>query len=289
MITFLKLGGSLITDKTREETARPQVIRRLAREIRAARASRPGLQLLLGHGSGSFGHFAAERTRLLELDGFDPVAYADVAAAAARLNRIVADLCVEEGVPAVSLPPSASARCSDGRLQHLATAPIQTLLGRGAIPLVYGDVALDEVRGATILSTEDVFVFVAGVPSTSLRRDSGQGSGQGLNPARIILAGEVDGVFTADPIQDPSAQPIRELTPATFPAMVQALGGSAGVDVTGGMLSKVRSMVDLVAARPELEVYVISGLEAGRVERALTAERVEGGTVIRAMSVTSEQ
>ncbi len=268
MTIFLKLGGSLITDKTRAETPRRPVIRRLAREIRAALEERPDLRLLLGHGSGSFGHYAAERTTLLEQEGFDAQAYAEVGAAAARLNRIVTDICVAEGLPAVSLPPSASARCHDGRLQYLATAPVETLLAGGAVPLVYGDVALDETRGAAIVSTEDVFAYLASTQQ----------------PARIILAGEVDGVFTADPTRDPSAQPIREITPATFPAVVQALGGSAGYDVTGGMVSKVRTMVSLVEANPGIEVYVISGVEAGRVQHALTTKRRQRGTVIRADS-----
>ncbi|MFQ5341552.1 MAG: isopentenyl phosphate kinase [Anaerolineae bacterium] len=266
MVVFLKLGGSLITEKTQPETARTQVIRRLAQEIRAALDERPDLRLLLGHGSGSFGHYAAEHTRLLEREGFAPQAYAEVGAAAARLNRIVTDICIAEGVPAVSLPPSASARCRDGRLQYLATAPVETLLAGGAVPLVYGDVALDETRGAAIVSTEDVFMYLAST----------------LLPARIILAGEVDGVFTADPTRDPSAQPISEITPAMLPAMVQALGGSAGYDVTGGMVSKVRTMIDLVEAHPQTEVYVISGVEAGRVQSALTTKQPQGGTVIRA-------
>ncbi|MBS1252564.1 MAG: Glutamate 5-kinase [Anaerolineales bacterium] len=267
MLVFLKLGGSLITDKTREETPRLGIIRRLAREIRIAHRARPDLRLLLGHGSGSFGHFAAKRSRFLGRTTLDPAAYARVGAAAARLNRIVTDILVEEGVPAVSLPPSASARCSDGRLQHLATASIDTLLAGGAVPLVHGDVALDDVRGATIVSTEDVFVYLA----------------KDVRPARIILAGEVDGVYTADPMQNPEATLIGEITPATFAEVVELLGGSAGVDVTGGMLSKVRTMVDLVAAHPELEVCVISGLEAGRVEEALTAGPDAGGTLIRGL------
>jgi isopentenyl phosphate kinase (EC 2.7.4.-) len=57
---FLKLGGSLITDKTRENAPRLDVIRRLAREISGALATAPP-KLVLGHGSGSFGHAAARK------------------------------------------------------------------------------------------------------------------------------------------------------------------------------------------------------------------------------------
>ncbi len=80
---FLKLGGSLITDKTKVEHARQSVIRRLAREIKAAREARPDLHIGLGHGSGSFGHVAAKKhgTRQGVKDRSGWLGYAEVAAA----------------------------------------------------------------------------------------------------------------------------------------------------------------------------------------------------------------
>ena len=115
-ITFLKLGGSLITDKTRAYTAHHQVIARLADEVRQALAASPELQLLIGHGSGSFGHWAAKPhgTRQGVETPTQWRGYAEVATAAARLNRIVADAFHEAGVPILSVQPSASARCHDG-------------------------------------------------------------------------------------------------------------------------------------------------------------------------------
>src|SRR5262245_34803742 len=59
---LLKLGGSLITDKRRPGVARPEVITRLAEEV--ARAARGPARLVVGHGSGSFGHVAAARYHL---------------------------------------------------------------------------------------------------------------------------------------------------------------------------------------------------------------------------------
>jgi len=47
------------TYKSREATAREEVIKRAAREIKEALEARPDLRLLAGHGSGSFGHFVA--------------------------------------------------------------------------------------------------------------------------------------------------------------------------------------------------------------------------------------
>jgi isopentenyl phosphate kinase len=68
-LAFLKLGGSLITDKDLPYTPRLDKLTRLAQEIKAALFSdrltgtqkQMGLKLILGHGSGSFGHTAGIR------------------------------------------------------------------------------------------------------------------------------------------------------------------------------------------------------------------------------------
>lgn len=58
-VTFLKLGGSLITDKDQPETALIEQINDLLTQIADWHLVNPDDWLLLGHGSGSFGHHAA--------------------------------------------------------------------------------------------------------------------------------------------------------------------------------------------------------------------------------------
>ena len=85
-LIFLKLGGSLITDKSREATAREGVIRRAAREMKEALEARPDLRLLVGHGSGSFGHFVAQRYGLVEASSPNWWSYAETGTAAGCLT-----------------------------------------------------------------------------------------------------------------------------------------------------------------------------------------------------------
>ena len=61
MMQFLKLGGSLITDKDTAHTPRIDVIDRIAGEIKKYLVEHPQDSLLLGHGSGSFGHVPAAK------------------------------------------------------------------------------------------------------------------------------------------------------------------------------------------------------------------------------------
>jgi isopentenyl phosphate kinase len=192
--------------------------------------------------------------------------FAEVATVAARLNRIVTDAFLAAGVPIWSLQPSASAQCRAGEIVSLAVAPVEAALAAGLIPLVYGDVALDHVQGGTIISTEQIFAFLA-------RR---------LHPARLILVGAVDGVFKGDPLRDPSARPIPEISEENWTAVRAALGGSYATDVTGGMLDKVEEMVALAREQPGLSVHLISGQRAGALEAALShSAEASGGTVIR--------
>jgi len=266
-LVFVKLGGSVITDKMRAETPRLEVIARLAQEVASGLAARPGIKLVLGHGSGSFGHTVARRygTRQGVYSAADWQGFAQVAAAAARLNRLVTDLFLDAGVPVWSLPPSASAACDAGELVALAMAPVEEALARGLVPLVHGDVALDRVQGGTIVSTEQIFAYLA-------RR---------LFPTRLILVGIVDGVFEGDPLQDPSARPISEVTAADWDTVRAVLGDSYATDVTGGMQSKVEAMVELVGEIPGLTVHLISGERAGSLESALAEPGVGvGGTLI---------
>ena len=90
-LVFVKLGGSVITDKLRPSTAQPDVIRQLAGELKAALVASPDLRVLLGHGSGSFGHIPAQEHRVRQgiPPGADWWGYAETGAIAARLNRIV--------------------------------------------------------------------------------------------------------------------------------------------------------------------------------------------------------
>jgi isopentenyl phosphate kinase len=267
---FLKLGGSAITDKTRPATPKPDVIRDAARAVFQARTQLAGeLRILLGHGSGSFGHYTAQKWGFGEGDATSPNArwraYAETGASAARLNRLVTDIFLEENVPVVSIQPSASAHTRDGELIHLETETIRTALNHNLIPLIYGDVAFDETRDMAIVSTDALFAYLAPI----------------LQPTRIVYTTAVNGIYTADPNKHPDAQLLREITPASFQALGAHVGASHGYDVTGGMLDKLARSVALVEKFPALKIFVIAA-QFRAIVNALTVTHPTYGTHITA-------
>ena len=263
-LLFLKLGGSLITDKQQTETVRQDVLTRLASEVATICSQHPPLRLLVAHGSGSFGHVHAKRygTRAGVHSAEEWLGFALTADAAARLNRLVVSALLQAGVPAWSLQPSALLRCVDGRIERGMIDNIQQALACGVVPIVFGDVALDDVRGGTIVSTEEIFEWLA----------------LQLRPQRIVLAGEVDGIYTADPHLDTTAQRIPEITPHTLNDLQAMVGASHGVDVTGGMATKVAQSIRMIRQIPGLDLILCSGLIPGNLERALRSSPTPVGT-----------
>jgi isopentenyl phosphate kinase len=261
MLAFVKLGGSLITDKQQSMHFRAPVMQRIAAEIASARAQSPDLQLLVGNGSGSFGHVAAKKHDTIhgvrtpeQWQGF-----AEVATVASEIGQLVANTLLDAGVPVWRLQPSASALAHKGQIINMALSPIRTALENGIVPLVHGDVGLDTVLGGTILSTETVFFYIA----------------QHFPVDTVLLLGEVPGVY------DTQGRIIRYITPGNLPQVEEALGGSSGTDVTGGMETKVRDMVALVEAQPALKIRIMDGREPGLLEATLLGKE-EPGTVIQA-------
>jgi isopentenyl phosphate kinase len=254
-LVFVKLGGSTITDKMTPETPRHHAIARIAGELAAAREERPGLRLVLGHGSGSFGHVLARRHQTRAgVHGPDQWrGFAEVAAMAARLNRIVADALLAAGLPVWSLQPSASARCRGGSLVAMDTGRLERALAEGLVPLVYGDVALDDLQGGTIISTEQILVYLA----------------RHLRPARLLLATDVDGVLERDLDNGLWERTIPHVSAANWEVVRESLSGSQAPDVTGGMLAKVREVLDLTRDVPGLEAHIFSGEVPGRLKQVI--------------------
>ena len=261
-LVFLKLGGSLITDKRTPNTPQTGIINRLAGEIYSYFSAAGEAALILGHGSGSFGHVPARQfdTRMGVKDEEGWGGFLKVWRAAANLNHIMIDSLTSAGLPALSIPPSAVVTASNTQVKNWDLRPVFRALKAGLLPVVYGDVVFDDSLGGTILSTEDLFDHLA----------------LELSPRRILLAGIEPGVWTDYPKRTRIAS---EITPSSIKNIFPALKGSQEVDVTGGMASKVLQNLELIKKVPGLEVVIFSGSQPGVLEQVLKGST--SGTTIR--------
>lgn len=257
-VVLVKLGGSLITEKSRAETPRLEVIARLAAEIAWAARKEP-FHLIAGHGSGSFGHVAARESGIAQ--GLHSAAQlpgvSRTQERAAALHHLVIQALEEAGALPFSIAPSSCMTAAAGRVAAFHDEPLLLALERGLLPVLYGDVVLDRERGVSICSTETVFGAVA---RRLLER--------GHAVRRALWLGETDGLY------DGKRRTIPRVSAADA---LDAIGDPAGTDVTGGMRHRVESALEL--ARLGIPSLLLNGLRAGDLERALKGEAVQGTEV----------
>jgi isopentenyl phosphate kinase len=260
-LVFLKLGGSLITDKSQPHTARLEVLERLAKEIAAARLQDQDLQIVLGHGSGSFGHYPASKykTRQGVKTTEEWTGFVEVWREAADLNHLVLETLAKFNLPALAFPPSAMITARKGKVASWNLDTLKSALAKQLLPVIFGDVVFDAELGGTILSTEDLFTHLV----------------YHLPPTQLLLAGIEPGVWADFPN---NTSLLLEITPGSFSQVETGLSGSAATDVTGGMADKVRQVLSLVEAFPGLKGSIFSGEVPGNVQRALQGEPI--GTTI---------
>ncbi len=149
ILVFVKLGGSLITVKAQPHTPRMDVMERLADEIAEARRQEPGLKILLGHGSGSFGHVPASKyhTRQGVHTTQEWLGFAEVWWEASELNRLVMQSLAQAGLPVIGFSPSAGVLARDGKVVTWNLEPLSSSLENGLLPVIHGDVVFDQARG----------------------------------------------------------------------------------------------------------------------------------------------
>ena len=251
----VKIGGSVLTDK---KSTVPKVESLLLKTLAEELAGSPLRPLVIVHGAGSYGHPLVQRCGLHR-----GLANSDSLIAMGETQRSLYLLCVAvggalltAGPPEFPVQSSATAVMTRGRLEGIDIEGLRRLLSLGMIPLLYGVPAIDTVQGCAILSGDIIAAHVA----ASL--------GIGL----LVHATETDGVFEADPQRVAKAERIPRIDRHNWPTIRPKLGGSAGIDVTGGMAGKVNALLEL--SKGGLCSRIVSAKIPGRITAALQGEPV---------------
>lgn len=249
---IVKLGGSVITEKSISKRLRKDVLDRLCAEI-----ARSGEKVVVIHGAGSFGHILAKKYDLQ--NGLDPKRGGEQASGVAQvqrdmrvLNLAVIDALIKNGLRPVSIPPSAAVRCDNKKITKLDHTLFEDYLEMGLTPVSFGDVVLDTELGFCICSGDQMIEALC----------------DRMAVAQVIFATDVDGVFTKAPGTQGSKL-IPQLT-SRYDNDLHCLSVKAP-DVTGGMDAKVRSARRM--AMLGIPTTILNGNSKDRLLRALKGQR----------------
>lgn len=255
-IIILKIGGSVITYKERE---RPKVNYQNLKRI-IDQLLRLNKKFVLIHGAGSFGHPIVEKTGIDKgiRKESDLIAFAETQRLQNELNCLITKELIKKGLPAFPCQASSHAMMRGGRLLKMNFGIIKNLLKLSLIPVLYGVPAFDKKMGCSILSGDQIATFLA----------------RKIKADKIIMATDVDGIFSADPKKYKNAKRIKEINRKNFQGVKKILGGSLANDVTGGMLGKVLELSKIAKKGiPSLIIHF------SNIKKAFLGKRV--GTIIK--------
>lgn len=254
---FLKIGGSIITDKSRPRVAKIAAMRRILKEIKDA-TERGNFDLIIGHGGGSFPHSTARKYKVNDgiINRSSKKGAALTLLAARELNDIFINEGLKIGLDLFSFSPSSFGVWKGKEAASGTVRNIQEALRRGMLPVVYGDVVINLEKGVSIASTESVFQFLT----------------KRLKPDKIILATDIDGVFDKDPRKYKDAKLINLINRRNIAKVMGMTTSSNKIDVTGGMHSKLASLYKMTRTTHATGV-ITNGLRKNGIRDALVGKK----------------
>ncbi len=261
--TIIKLGGSVITDKSKPFSIRVDVLTSIAADLSTyLREASGDAYMALVHGGGSFGHplvrECLEREGVISKECFTRVAHYMTV-----LNAEIVRTLMLSGVPAVSTPTRATCVALRNDLADCNLSMVKELVHAGVIPVMFGDVAPMKGGGFKVISG-DVLVWL-------LAKELGADT--------VIFLTDVDGIFTTDPRLNPGAELIPEVQAQELVRGLATLSTSTGgkADVTGAMKFKIEAGLRLGVKG--VKALIINGLKPHNLINALQGRKVRGTVV----------
>lgn len=251
---LIKLGGSIITDKSQYRTFSKDCVARLCDEI-----ARSGKKVIVVHGAGSFGHVLAKKHRLQ--DGYSEksqiLAAAQVQHDVRELSSMVVAEMLAKNIPAVSVPPGSCFVMDNGKLVAENTETIEALAHMGIMPVMFGDVVMDRKKGFGICSGDQAMEVLCDV----------------FKPEKVVFVSDIDGLYDKDPKSHRDAK----LIPAVTAEILNGIERTMGVDdVTGGVAAKMEAMLRMCDGKREC--VLINGSVPGRLHSLLIGDTVTSTT-----------
>ncbi|MBQ6511949.1 isopentenyl phosphate kinase [Methanobrevibacter sp.] len=262
---ILKIGGSILTNKdSTESEVDIDSLKRIASEIKAS-LDNSYKELVIVHGAGSFGHPPAKKYKIGE--AFDEsefpqkrIGFCETQNAVKKLNMYICEAFIEKGLPVVAIPASSFMTASNKRIVEGNLDSFKKYLNKGFIPVIYGDVVLDEELEICVISGDQLIQYLA----------------KNLSPDMVVLGTDVDGVYNKNPKTHDDAIFFDKFSSLDD---LDTLEGTTNVDVTGGMVGKIKELLYL--ADLGIESKIINAEVENNIFKVLENEEVKGTIISR--------
>ena len=271
---ILKLGGSVLTKKdSNYAEVNYENLNRIATEIHNAFLVKDSNQdlsdgLIIVLGAGSFGHPLAKKYKIgksfpAEEYPEKRIGFSKTQNSVKKLNTIVCKCLIDKEIPCVSIQPSSFITTNNKRIKTFNLDLIAKYLDEGFVPIIYGDVVLDDKLKIAVLSGDQIIQYIAKNLKTK-------------EISEIILGTDVDGVFTKNPKKHKDAKLIEKVSSLED---IEVLESTTNIDVTGGMIGKIKELLKL--ADLGIESKIINANKERLIYNALSNNKVKGSLITK--------
>ncbi|MGB9882901.1 MAG: isopentenyl phosphate kinase [Microgenomates group bacterium] len=260
-LVFIKFGGGLITDKKTPLKINEDIIDGLIFQLKHIIGQFQDLYFIIGNGAGSFGHFYAEKYKTkMGYVNFSSEGLVQIHYSVLTLNKIIVDKLIENKINCFTIHPSSFIFSSNKNTKKILIDQIVGLLNQKIIPLVYGDVIIDEKLNSVVYSTEKIFYEL-------IKRLHKK-----FSIEKVIHCADVDGVY------DENQNVIENINEKNFSQIRKIIFKPQGYDVSGGMIHKIEESLKL-AKQFKIKTLIFNGYKDNRLLRYFTGEKVIGTSI----------
>jgi len=261
-ILVLKLGGSLLTDKSTPYKLRDDVLDKVATEIKECIDLGLIKSLVIVHGVGSFGHPPVLQYNLHKgfKDKSQLISMSKTQQVVNKLRKTIASKFIDKGIPINLMHASSMVVGNKMVISDHAFESLKGFLSLGMVPLIGGDMMYDNSMGFSVCSGDQIAVLLSRV----------------LNAERLMFATDVPGVYDQDPQLGKKAQLLKELNINDLDNVLKKLDKSREIDASGRMRGKLLSLVSATdQIKKGLKVAIFSMIEKDTLKKHLKGEKVE--------------
>lgn len=261
-ILVLKLGGSLLTDKSTPYKLRDDNLDRVATEIKECIDLGLIKSLVIVHGVGSFGHPPVLQYNLHKgfKDNNQLISMSKTQQIVNKLRKTIASKFIDKGIPINLMHASSMVVGNKMVITNHAFEGLKGYLSLGMMPLIGGDMMYDDSMGFSVCSGDQLAVLLSRV----------------LNAERLMFATNVPGVYDQDPELGRKAQLFKEININDLDNVLKKFDKSNATDASGRMRGKLLSLVSATdQIKKGLKVAIFSMIEKNTLKKHLKGEKVD--------------
>jgi len=239
---LIKLGGSIITNKEKPQSARRKTIDNILKQIKKIDEPK-----ILVHGGGSYGHYWSVRYGMhtkpsrYSLKGLSVVKNSMI-----ELDKIILNSATKNRLNPYCLPPTDF--MNGNKPIRSKIEKIGEIAKSGLTPVTYGDALWYGQKKSYILSGDVIMTAIAKV----------------LKPRLSVFVLNVDGVYS-DTRSKKLIYDFKKEKPKI---------SKNSMDVTGGMTRKITEATKM--SRFGLKVFFVNGNKPQRITDAVSGKKFEG-------------